>query len=346
MHFKMIYTIVDGYLSREKDGPIIFSFPGDANAEVVIRAPTEDEKEIGHKHPCCEARYSKSPKPKIRTMFESLAKGRVPKGSDLENRPDYIDKDGNIEGNWAVQFDILPNPMKSFIEQVSQDLRNYIVDTFKLLRWRDNISGRHNPFASRGAYWSFDGLEWRNLPSQLMMYPSAPKGIAGSPKLCEEVISLYQNGVREPLAHELFREAYEQRHSNLRSSLILGVTAAEAATKNIIAKLQPETEWLLQNTPSPNLLKMLIEYVPKLPVRNSINGEVLAAPDTIIKPLKKAVQMRNTIVHGGECSLTTDSILEILGAVEDLLWLLDYYSGFCRAIDYLSNGTRVELYLS
>ncbi len=88
------------------------------------------------------------------------------------------------------------------------------------------------------------------------------------------------------------------------------------------------------NVPSPPLVKMLQEYLPQLPVRCKIQGKVLPPPDEILNTLRKAVTLRNRVAHASGMALKYDTVEEILLAVRDVLWLLDYYRGMKWAYDH------------
>jgi hypothetical protein len=124
---------------------------------------------------------------------------------------------------------------------------------------------------------------------------------------------------------------------------VIGVTAAESAVKGCIALLQPQTKWLIENTPSPSLQKLLTEYLPNLPVKCQVSGKPRVPDNSVLKLLKKGASIRNIIVHGGSCSLKMESLKEILVAVKDLLWLMDYYCGQSWALDHVSDDAKKEL---
>jgi hypothetical protein len=60
---------------------------------------------------------------------------------------------------------------------------------------------------------------------------------------------MVEAGDREPVALQLFREAWELKRSNPRSALAIGIAAAEIGVKDLIASLIPNALWLV--TPSP-----------------------------------------------------------------------------------------------
>jgi hypothetical protein len=205
--------------------------------------------------------------------------------------------------------------------------------------------GQHNPFSHRDMLWSPDGTEWTRLPGFASVSISISGGIPPlSNSTREEIQALVQAGNTEPLGHELYREAWEQQGSNPRSALILGIAAAEAGFKQFLGILVPHARWLAENAPSPPLVVMLEKYLPTLPVRNTFAGRVLAPPPDILNTLRKGVglrnELRNELTHRGVASLEHDTLEAVLSAVRDVLWLLDYYSGFAWAINNITEETR------
>ena len=81
-----------------------------------------------------------------------------------------------------------------------------------------------------------------------------------SDKLRNDVAQMVAEGGTEPLCHELYREAWEERQKNPRNAVVFGIAAAEVSFKQCVSALAPDTRWLLENVPSPPLTKMLSEY--------------------------------------------------------------------------------------
>ncbi|ABI81912.1 hypothetical protein Pcar_3293 [Syntrophotalea carbinolica DSM 2380] len=115
------------------------------------------------------------------------------------------------------------------------------------------------------------------------------------------------------------------------------------AVKTTIGTLVPNSNWLVENVPSPPVSRLLIEYLPTLPVGNTVGGKVLPPPKTTMEVIKKAVTIRNRIAHIGAKAPSDDTLDEILDAIQDTLWLLDYYCGHAWAYEHISNTTRQEL---
>ena len=145
------------------------------------------------------------------------------------------------------------------------------------------------------------------------------------------------------MGHELFCEAWVQRKANPRSALVIGIAAAETAFKECVLNLNPQARWLVENWQSPPLIKMLQEFLITLPVKQKVRGKVMPPPQNIIEILRKGNRMRNDLVHGKKSSVKEDSLEEILRAIRDLLYLLDYYSGFTWAFNNISPITAKAL---
>ena len=131
--------------------------------------------------------------------------------------------------------------------------------------------------------------------------------------------------------------------ANPRSALVIGVAAAELSVKHCISTLVPAAEWLATNLPTPPLVRILAEYFPKLPARCNFGGVVKSPPTKVLEALKKGVTIRNQLSHAGSTNPSGDVVEPILQAIEDLLWLVDFYSGFEWARDFLRDETRTAL---
>jgi hypothetical protein len=115
----------------------------------------------------------------------------------------------------------------------------------------------------------------------------------------DEIEGLIRADANEPLGHELFLEAWQNRRTNPRSALIIGIAAAEVGFKQCVGKLVPDAEWLITECPSPPLTTMLSHYLPILPVKLKIQGQVVKPPKTIRKALADGIEARNGTTHAG-----------------------------------------------
>ena len=210
------------------------------------------------------------------------------------------------------------------VGNVCKDMQSFIVRTLRLLRWRTRSPGRPYPIrATVGFRWSLDGLDWKPVAQYLSM---KIKQLENPPKLTDEATEFVRTAILgdldEPLGHELLREAWTNCDTNLRSAIVLAVAAAEVGFKQFASKMLPDTAWVLENLQSPPLVRML-ELFPWDKLKLEINGQPVTVPDLIRDELKKAITLRNEIVHGRSGSLTKDTTEEVLYSVRDLLYFLD-----------------------
>jgi hypothetical protein len=230
------------------------------------------------------------------------------------------------------------------VKEVIQRMNKFANKVLRLKRWIDGAPGAPNPVRKTiAAKWSTDGNIWYNIED--MFHLELLAGIAWESwsnqktTILENIIKL--NG-SEPLAHELYREAWVESQSNPRSALVIGVAAAEVGFKKFTIELVPDTEWLLANIQSPPLKLMIERYLPLIPVRNRINGKDPFIPPKMLKDLEKAVTIRNEIVHGKRGTVEFKVVGPILMTIRHFLYLLDYYAGKDWARRIL--GGRSKLY--
>jgi len=332
MYFKLEWIIREMYL---KDKTLNFSFGGAHLINVVLRSPTMDEQKSGYDrgNAFCTATSQQESAPQIHAMFESLDQNRLPLGSGKPDKYDYIDQNGHIRENYVAPMELMPRPFQSFARQVRAELADHARRTVNVLRWRLGWKGPHNPVSSRGMKWSLDGQTWRAMPHAIMLYVDESRYGGVSDEVRSEIESMVKKGLTEPTGHELFREAWEQRHRNPRSALVIVIAAAEVGFKQCVSTIVPETLWLIENVPSPPLVKMLREYLPKLPVKCKIRGVVSPLPDVLLEALEDGVNLRNRAAHIGQMTFAYERLDEVLLVVRDLLWILDYYSGFNWALN-------------
>jgi hypothetical protein len=235
----------------------------------------------------------------------------------------------------------LPAGFSDFTHEAHHALSDAAVHALKLWRWRMGYPTEPNPVRFLKSFeWSGNRNDWTPIPNVFKLNISFDFPIRKDPKVTEDIVkslkSLSLDNTQEPLGHELFQEAWSQRDDNPRSSLVMGIAAAETGVKHLISTLVPAAAWLVEEIPSPPLVQILEKYVPSLPARLPINGKVLPPPDWLMKIITKGVQLRNKIVHGHQTELKSDSLREILVAVRDLLYLYDLYAGHDWAVQYLS----------
>ena len=243
------------------------------------------------------------------------------------------------------KFDTQDPPHPAVVEiaaRITTRLIDFLVRATSVFRWRRGLTGHPNPIATmrKPLSYSDDGHNWQMVPGAFRLkmdwgipHQRMSEGIRSS------VIDLVRAGKREPLGHELFQKAWKQRTELPRSSLMIGMTAAEVGFKMFVADLVPHAEWLAMHAPTPPLVQMLTDYLPLLPVRQHINDYPVSVPKEILSILKKGVLLRNATTHAGK-SAGSDTLKEILLAVRDLLYLLDFYAGHAWALEAISQETK------
>ena len=340
--FKLEYTVRE--LRLPSDVALTFEYDGPHDTKVVVRPPSDEEQASGHseQHAFCTASSVAEPNNRVGAVFVKIAADDIlPQGGSGEVSTEYSTPDGT-----RVRIPTLshfPEYFCSFVNNVSGELRDLAVRTISVLRCRSTELGPHNPISSRGLHWSSDGAFWHPMPADFGVRVETLGKLRPTEQMRTEVDQIVRSGGGAPLHHDLFREAWQQRHENPRSSLVTGMAAAELSLKHCISTLVPNAEWLATNLPTPPLVQMLIEYLPKLPAKCDIGGQVKPPPQAVLDNLKKGVTMRNQLSHASASSPSGDKVETILLSVHDLLWLLDYYTGYEWALDFLRPETRETL---
>jgi hypothetical protein len=308
MHFKLELILKQGFLDMEFEMPLD---DADLPALVVRFCSVSDEKDKHYGNCLCTVITQITAPPKVAELLEKV-----------------------------------PTPIPQNLQEFADDLNGQLGDaatrTLKLLRWFCGSSDGHNPIgASKGLTYSPDAIHWLKLPQTIkaILTPGIPE-LMMTDKVATSVADLWRQGAQQPLAQELFREATEQQSENPRSCLVLGVAATEIGFKQLVGNLVPDAKWLADNVPSPPLVTMLKDYVPILPTKFRLNGVKPKVPDKLIDTLKKAVLLRNHVVHGKAPKISRESLREIIEAIHDCLYLFDCYNGHRWAWNLITIETQ------
>jgi hypothetical protein len=154
---------------------------------------------------------------------------------------------------------------------------------------------------------------------------------------------MLQKDSLEPIGHELFREAWAVRITAPRSAILIGIAGLEVGLKHCIARLIPDSTWLVEHVPTPPLESMLKNYLPKLPVKNTIGGMTVPPSPRTLKAIKEGIEQRNRTAHRSEPPPDKMLVERVLLAVADVLWMLDFYCGESWALDHISADFREDL---
>jgi hypothetical protein len=282
MFFRINGTIMDLWLAEDQE-PLTFLLEGAHRIEVVLERPSNDDVEQGHdpRHAFLRATSEFEPSNRIVAMFSALAEQRLPEPwAQAAEWPwsEHMNRDGSFREGFIPPMEAMPEPFQQFSRQTTHELWDAARRTALNLRWRLGERGRHSPFSSQGKEWSFDGHVFLPTPSAHRTYVEAFGTLMADAVELQDVLALVNNGKSEPLGHTLLREAWEQRHANPRSALVIGLAAAEVGLKECMSDLVPHARWLAENVPSPPLVSMLQDYVPLLPARLGIEGRTVAPP--------------------------------------------------------------------
>lgn len=313
------------------------------NVTVTLRSPDNDEQEQGvGQLTVCEAVADLQPDENALETFQALWEGKIPSGVDLSDIPEHVRSSwtpGHFE-KYEIPFSRLPASARDFLLHALSTLVEAIHHVLTTACWRAGEACSVQLHHHGRMRWSLDGISWRSAPADAVIWDERPAFLHDW--LRDEIADLLRQDLREPLGHELFREAWAQKSSNPRSSLAIGISGLEAGIKELIADLIPDAGWLAKHAPTPPVYKILKNYLPQLPVREKPNGKA-SIPPKLLKVVKDWVEVRNRMVHGNPENVDPDDLKELLLVVRDILWLLDYYRGSKWAIDYLRPQTRAAL---
>lgn len=244
--------------------------------------------------------------------------------------------------------------VKKQISQLSDRAKNFLT----LFSWRLN-----EPFFELESYplwidFSFNTQTWYPIPRNKgpEVRPSAVQPTYNPLPLVDNlktgIVGLAGERIGEgaPIYHELLTEAFKHRRNrNPKGALVMGAAALESTVKQCISALVPNTSWLLNSIQSPPISKILRDYIPTIPTKNLVNGKV-HIPKSLRKTVHTGIEARNKILHTGSiaesdknlesyCHNISSATYHFLYAVQDIVWLLDYYQGQDWALDYVSKTT-------
>jgi hypothetical protein len=325
MLFKLSYTV--GRLDIHSRELLKFELGGLESIELLVRAPTDEERSKGKKSfkAILDALGDFKPTKRSLPVFDALIEGRrPPEGEKAKSAGDMIHREGPSNG-----LEYYPEPFISFVDTVSARLSKAGRALVSILRWRYAQEGPPSPIGSRGLFCSNDnGDSWHSLPGRHSIRNVTPPHSILDPHMvdCKEITEFLESNSQEPVGHELLREAKELQHTSPRSAVLIAVSAIEVAVKSVIIEKVADAAWLVDSMQSPPVVDMLTDYLPRL-----FAGEMQFYEPTkkegIIKTIFDAVTIRNQVAHKGVPPPKEEKLSEILAAVQEMLWVCDYYAG-------------------
>lgn len=320
MFVRSIYTARELWLHADSALSFVLA---PANVGVTLRAPSDDEIRKGYdgRNAFC-----------ICMSEHNIAQAQV----------DELDRADRQTEN--VPWSSLPSELTTYVAKVKVDHAAAARQAIRIVRWRANLHTFSRPLAVVRSEWSSDRDAWRALPTQLsghLLFAGSPARLPVS--TASSLSAMAAAGNSEPVYHELFREAWEHRHSNPRSSLILGIASIEVAVRQLIADLIPASAWIVARLQTPPVGKLLRQFIPTLKARSSFGGSTKPPPTDLIRIIERGVEDRNEVAHAGKDAPPYKELEELLLAVRDCMWLFDYYRGFEWAKDYIRAETLASL---
>lgn len=323
-------------------------------AHISIK-PAYPDQDGGGLHPGleCRAYDSRAVDPELRAFAIDLMNGRFRMHSEapsklplFRDKKQLIDASGELAKGFSPPLELYPSALQSVCDEVAGQLRSELERFFKLIRWQQEIDGPHDVFEWKPI------LYWKTSPEgsyhvvgrrQQEWIGRSPAGIEWSEVDRLEFQQLWSNAdAVEPLGHELLREA--RGLSAPRSALLLAASALEAGVKMHIARLAPETEWLMMEAPAPPINKMLRDYLPKLHASKGIGLAEWSKLRPLFKEAEELAKYRNKLTHTG--AMPEEAISKMRGfliAVSDILYILDIIEGNDWARENIQSSTRVLL---
>jgi hypothetical protein len=242
-----------------------------------------------------------------------------------------------VFGLQVYTYDWLPDSFFEELEKVRKVITDGCFKVLKHLLWRIGI--HCGPSHLESDLWdmefSLNGVDYVSLPVRLEFTAQLLEPEERIPVMLDFSDGL--SSIKEPPVHHLlFKEAWTHFELENRVCIVMAAAAVEVAVKHLVSELQPQTCWLLDNTASPPVIKMLRELVDNLPVKCRL-GDKVRPPNETIDKIRHLIECRNRIVHRATCDLPgNDVIREWISATRDMLWLVDYYTGQEWAAKYIS----------
>jgi hypothetical protein len=257
-----------------------------------------------------------------------------------------IEPDVKSEVHRAIENDIINvGKIKSrylkIIDDCFSHLRDVSRSTVILFNWINGLDGPPNPLGRAHRLYSEDGERWlqvRGSTTGSFNFETATIGILAKNAQIEGGVRKVEAGAEEPLARQVFREAWNQIDVSPRAALVIGVSAAEVGLRGLIGSLIPDAKWLVDEIQTPPVGKILRKFLPTLPVKAKwADGRPITPPSELIKLIEKAFEHRNAVVHVGAPPPSRRELAIMLKAIRDFLWICDVYLGEHWAIKHVSS---------
>lgn len=274
--------------------------------------------------------------PEIASFIRTLIDGRLDPNRQLAielplviDNETLIEQDGTIAPGFLVPKELLPTEAQTLLEEAEIILVTARDRFLTLLRWSQGAEAADKLVDSSNLYWRVDPGLYYSVPQNLSAPRSARalrRGFQWGQDYETAMTQLWPRDVQESLAHEMIREAQTLVQQSPRSALLIAASAAEAGVKQHLSKVAPHAAWLLENSPSPPVFKMLRDYLPAVNTAAGRNVGFWEALKPTLKAIEILFQTRNTLAHTGLMPTDVD-VQAAVDTVRDLLYVLDVVEG-------------------
>jgi len=323
-HFKLEAEISGLRCSFDAGQELEFRYKSSPPVVVSLKAPdrNDEARSISIVNAICTATSVVDIGPELKKEL----------GSCLEN--------GNVKIS-----KLTPNTLK-IIDDIFPRLRAVSRSTIIMFNWTHGLDGPPDPYGLPYAFYSEDGDKWFRYSQARrieILLEEATHSIFARNAQIDEVVRKVEAGAEEPLARQVFREAWSQIGVNPRSALVIGVSAAEVGLRGLIGTIIPDAKWLVQEIQTPPVGKVLRKFLPTLQVKARwVDGRPITLPLKIVKLVEKAFQLRNDVVHVGASPPARRELAAMLRAISDFLWICDVYLGERWAMKHVSLDTKKD----
>jgi hypothetical protein len=239
-----------------------------------------------------------------------------------------------------------PAALVTHLSMTAAEMRAAATRLVQTLRWVLHKTSTVQPLASAELSWSPDGYTWYSAPPNL----GNQAGFVGdfdrhtlTPGATAEIVQrlLDDPDFSEPLARQILLEAGALVDGNPRAASVLAVAAAEVGMKQYVARIsRPSEAWLIGKLPAPPLTRLMTDYFQLLQGASDLEVEPFAIPARLRSTFQEWIERRNDIVHQGLDPPEPEQVEELLHAVDEFLYMLDWASGQRWAALYLPAELR------
>lgn len=259
---------------------------------------------------------------------------------------ELISAAGEVSKGYIPRLNFCPRDIQEVVATADTDLHGALSRFLGLVRWRQDSDATHDLVEHSTLYWRVaDGLYYAvPNPSEGRRKVPTMVGVHWGDEREAELRELWDApDMHEPLAHELLREAATVSQTSPRSALLIAATAAESGVKAHLARVAPDTAWLMQEVPSPPIYKILRDFIPALHTARGREMDFWSDLHPRLKEVNALFEARNKVAHTGRAVPADTSLVGMLELVGDILYLLDVLEGHEWAKQRVSNTLRQRL---